>query len=139
MEQPPPSFIWDFDNIDPKRIDSFLCNHPTQSETGRFLDQYFEVVHKLFPVLDQVYCAALFQWFWSPEGWKQVHAQKISEFYPALAIIHCIVAMTARYTGSTDYEGYSFNLAAWELSQKSPSPGLEQFIASTLLVIKNTL
>lgn len=96
--------------------------------------QYFEVVHELFPALNKEYCTSLLTWFWSIDGLKRVHAQKLCQYYPALSIIHCIVATAAKYTGFTSYEGCSFNLALWELFHSNQSPGLEQFIGTALLV-----
>ena len=126
----------DFHCIDASRIDELRSGHPSKSETELFLKQYFEVVHEVFPILDRDYCDSLLQWFWSPDGWKRVEDRKITHHYSALAIIHCIVATAARYTGLRSYEN-CFYLAFWELSRETETLGLEKLIGQVLVVSSN--
>jgi hypothetical protein len=134
-EQPTPTFYPGLNGDNGSQINQYLSKHPGRSETQFLFCRYFEVVHEVFPPLVQDYCSILFHWFWSADGWNKVHAEEITRLYPALAIVHTILATAARHTGLSDQEGCFFNLALWELSQGSENHGLEQFIGNAIFVL----
>jgi len=134
-EQPAPTFYPDPSGDNSSQISRYLSEHPSRSETEFLFCLYFEVVHEVFPPLVKDYCSQLFLWFWSVDGWKRVHAEENIHLYPALAIVHTVLATAARHTGLSEKEGWFFNLALWELSQGRENHGLEQFIGDSLFVL----